>query len=70
MGYAAKVMRGLIIDYARSRQARKRGGGFEITSLGDEVADGAPRTNGELIRIGAALDSLAAVDPRSPRSST
>ncbi|MEP6994649.1 MAG: ECF-type sigma factor, partial [Acidobacteriota bacterium] len=30
MGYAAKVMRGLIIDYARSRQAQKRGGGFEI----------------------------------------
>ena len=33
MGYAAKVMRGLIIDYARSRQALKRGGAFEITTL-------------------------------------
>ena len=39
MAYAAKVMRGLIIDYARTRRALKRGGGFEITSLGDEVAD-------------------------------
>ena len=27
MAYAARVMRGLIIDYARSRQAQKRGGG-------------------------------------------
>lgn len=62
MGYAAKVMRGLIIDYARSRQAQKRGGGFEITSLGDDVA--APLADaGELEQISAALDELAAVDP-------
>ena len=36
MGYAARVMRGLIIDHARSRRALKRGGEFEITSLGTE----------------------------------
>jgi RNA polymerase sigma factor (TIGR02999 family) len=61
MAYAAKVMRGLIIDYARRRQAQKRGGGFEITSLegevGDRTADGK-----ELVQIGAALDELASVD--------
>src|SRR5512144_1779976 len=33
MGYAARVMRTLIIDRARNRQAQKRGGMFEITSL-------------------------------------
>src|SRR5262249_25195922 len=33
MAYAAKVMRGLIVDYARNRSAQKRGGAFEITSL-------------------------------------
>ena len=32
MGYAARAMRGLIIDHARNRQAQKRGGQFEITS--------------------------------------
>src|SRR5262245_60252619 len=32
MTYAARVMRGLIVDYARNRQTRKRGGGFELTS--------------------------------------
>ena len=31
MGYAARVMRGLIIDHARNRSAQKRGGQFEIT---------------------------------------
>ena len=61
MGYAAKVMRGLIIDYARRRQALKRGGGFEITSLGDEVAD-AVADESELVRTGAALEGLALVD--------
>src|SRR5262245_12530543 len=35
--YAARVMRGLIIDHARSRQAQKRGGGFEITSLKTDI---------------------------------
>ena len=62
MGYAARVMRGLIIDYARRRQAQKRGGGFEITALGGDVAD-AGADAGELARIGEALDELAALDP-------
>ena len=62
MGYAAQVMRGLIIDYARSRQAQKRGGGFQITALADEIA--APLAEvGELETISTALDALAAVDP-------
>lgn len=62
MAYAAKVMRGLIIDYARSRQAQKRGGGFEITSVGETIADESAADEGELLRISAALDDLAAVD--------
>jgi len=61
MAYAAKVMRGLIIDYARNRQAQKRGGRFEITSLGDSVAEAVP-DDGALLRISGALDELAAVD--------
>ena len=57
MGYASRVMRGLIIDYARSRQAQKRGGQFEITSISTDVAD--PMTDAaELTRISEALDEL------------
>lgn len=62
LGYAARVMRGLIIDYARSRQAQKRGGQFELTTIGSNVAH-ALADPGELTALGAALDELAAVDP-------
>lgn len=65
MGYAARVMRSIIIDYARRRQAQKRGGQFEITSLRtgvDVAADVA-----ELTSISEALDELAAMDDRLAR---
>jgi RNA polymerase sigma factor (TIGR02999 family) len=63
LAYASRVMRGLIIDYARSRQAQKRGGQFEITSIDGEVAEAVTDTR-ELTRISDAQDALAAVDPR------
>ncbi len=63
MAYASRVMRGLIIDYARSRQAQKRGGLFEISSMNTDVAE-AVADGEELTRIGEALDELATVDPR------
>lgn len=62
MGYAARVMRGLVIDYARSRQAQKRGGKFELTSISTDVADSVS-DNEELGKLGSALDELAAMDP-------
>lgn len=62
MGYAARVMRGLIIDDVRRRRSQKRGGLFEITSFdADRMFDmGDPRT---LMRIGDVLDELAEVEP-------
>ena len=62
MSYAARVMRGLIIDHVRNRLAQKRGGGFEITSLATEVAENIPDER-ELTRISEALDGLASTDP-------
>jgi RNA polymerase sigma factor (TIGR02999 family) len=62
MGYAARVMRGLIIDHVRRRRAQKRGGGFELTSYDTDVQD--RRTDErELARISDALDELARADP-------
>ena len=63
--YTARVMRGLIVDGLRRRQARKRGSGFEITSMDDkDLGDAIPLGEAEdLERLGAALDELAAVEP-------
>jgi RNA polymerase sigma factor (TIGR02999 family) len=61
MGYAARVMRGLIIDHARNRYAQKRGGRFEITRLRTDVAENVVDDR-ELSRIGAALDELSKLD--------
>lgn len=62
MAYAARVMRGLIIDHARNRQAQKRGGQFEITSLENHVDADAADVR-QLTEIGEALDKLAQVEP-------
>ena len=62
MGYAARVMRGLIIDRARSDNSIKRGGEFEITSLDVDVPS-APVDPAELSVISGALDELAQVEP-------
>jgi RNA polymerase sigma factor (TIGR02999 family) len=62
LAYASRVMRGLIIDYARTRRALKRGGRFEITALTTGVAEGTIDDR-ELARISDALNELAKVDP-------
>jgi RNA polymerase sigma factor (TIGR02999 family) len=62
MGYVARAMRGLIIDHARSRNAIKRGGEFEITSLKTDVAENSVDAK-ELSSISDALDQLAKAEP-------
>lgn len=62
MGYAARVMRGLIIDHARERRAAKRGGQFHITSLPTDAAESIVDER-ELIQVGEALDELAKREP-------
>ena len=63
LAYAAKAMRGLAIDYVRRRRARKRGGEFQITASGAELA---PAPGGDSVerleRLAEALDQLADVD--------
>src|SRR5262249_37683957 len=61
MTYAARVMRGLIIDHARNRMAQKRGGQFEITSMGVEVAENVVDDRA-MKQLSDALDELAKVD--------
>ena len=63
IGYAARVMRGLIIDLVRERRALKRGAAFHITQLPTEL--GAPDGDeAALTRLSEALDELASHDAR------
>jgi RNA polymerase sigma factor (TIGR02999 family) len=61
LGYTARVMRGLIVDHARNRQAQKRGGQFEITSLGTDAGENSV-DHKELTLISESLEELAKVD--------
>ena len=61
MSYAARVMRGLIIDHARAAHASKRGGEFELTTLRTDALE-VQADPVELSAISDALDELAAVD--------
>lgn len=62
MAYAARVMRGLIIDDVRERLAQKRGGGQYHTSLATDVMQRVESPQ-SLERISDALDELATHDP-------
>jgi RNA polymerase sigma factor (TIGR02999 family) len=62
MAYASRVMRAVVIDHARARNAKKRGGGQELSPLDSDVP--APEADAdELARLGDALDVLATVEP-------
>jgi RNA polymerase sigma factor (TIGR02999 family) len=66
LAYAARAMRGLMIDYSRRRQAKKRGGEFHITCSGVNLAaDDAPPD--DLGQLGSALEILAGVDAELAR---
>ncbi len=62
LSYAARTMRGLVIDRIRARQAQKRGGGLDITSLDTQASEQAVQPE-NLETIGQALDELAALEP-------
>ena len=59
--YAARAMRGLVIDYVRERHAQKRGGNFHLTQIDTGIADATPAGE-DLSAISDALEELARVD--------
>lgn len=63
-GYAARAMRGLVIDYARRRRAIKRDRQLEITLQEDGAdAQSVQEASADLAALGAALEELAGLDP-------
>src|SRR5207244_7015136 len=60
-----RVMRRILVDYARSRRADKRGGLAVKVALDDVVLSDERAT--ELIALDEALSSLSVIDPQQSR---
>jgi RNA polymerase sigma factor (TIGR02999 family) len=65
-GVAASAMRHILVDYARSKQYGKRGGGAPKVSL-DEALTVSEERAAELVALDDALKELAKVDERKCR---
>ncbi len=62
--YASHVMRSVIIDSVRERQAERRGGNPERLTLSTQLLDGLENANEDVLRVNEALDVLAQAEPR------
>jgi RNA polymerase sigma factor (TIGR02999 family) len=65
-GIAARIMRQILIEHARSHTRAKRGGGAGTIAL-DEAAIVSQARATELLALDDALERLAAIDPRKSR---
>ena len=61
--YASKVMRSVMVDYVRERDAEKRGGGEHPVTLMTEIA-GEPAQQTQFVAIHQAMKKLEVVDQR------
>ena len=65
-GIAAQMMRRILVDYARSRNYAKRGGGAVQISL-DEALIVSDERSAEVVNVHEALERLAELDPRKSK---
>ena len=64
MGYAARVMHSVVVDFVRARRAAKAGGGIEHVTLNTAIGDSATRQDDEILRVDEAMQQLAVADRR------
>ena len=62
-GVSARLMRNILVGFARTRKQQKRGGGAQHVSLEEAAAVSVDRSN-DLIALDVALQALARYDPR------
>jgi len=65
-GIAAQMIRRILVDYARSHHAEKRGSGAVMLAL-DEAMAVPEKTGLDLVDLNDALEQLALMDPRQNR---
>ena len=64
MGYAARVMHAVVVDFVRTRRAAKHGGEIEHVTLNTAVADSLGHNDDEILRVDEAMQQLAVADRR------
>jgi RNA polymerase sigma factor (TIGR02999 family) len=62
--WAAKVMRSVIVDFARRRSAMRRGGDRIKITWTPDLDRAEPASEDDIVRVHEALEELATVDPR------
>jgi RNA polymerase sigma factor (TIGR02999 family) len=62
--YASRVMRSVIVDAVRERQAQRRGGELSELTLDTQVAAELPSGDDEVLRVHEALLALEQAEPR------
>jgi RNA polymerase sigma factor (TIGR02999 family) len=62
--WAGRVMRSVIVDFARRRTAERRGGGLVQVAVTTGLADERSGSAEQILAVHEALDDLAAVAPR------
>lgn len=65
-GIAARLMRMVLVDYSRARNAAKRGGGFETVTLKEGMAASKDGVF-DVLEVSEALDRLAQIDERKAK---
>ena len=65
-GLSAQIMRHILVDAARARRARKRGGGVIQVSL-DEALNASPENDESFLALNDALEALSQVAPRQAK---
>lgn len=64
LAVASNLLRRLLVEYARKRNAAKRGGGQIAAELDENAVAASPGADAEVLDIHSALEELEALDPR------
>ena len=67
VGISARLMRRVLVDHARARDARKRGGGAQKVSIDEAMDVPVAEPEFDMVALDRALDAFAAVDARKSR---
>ena len=62
--YASQVMRSVIVDAVRERQAQRRGGGLSLLTLDTGMSEALSSAESEVLQVHEALAQLASAEPR------